>query len=618
MIKKYLFIFISFLSICNLEAQQRFEMTDLDISEQKDATPIVMEALKRVQYKNAILSFPKGTYHFYPDKAAGKYHAITNHDNSYKYFAFPLIQCKNIEIEGNGSEFIFHGVMTPFLVEESQDIRLKNFSIDWEEPFYLQATVLASNPQEKWMDIEVNPMTTIQFEGNRLGFTTNDLLLPFLGESMVFDPITKAVAYNAQSYLLNGTTSRCTFDQKLGDNKFRIKAKFSKRPAPQGMVYIFKGPNRSNRFAPAIHLKNSSNLQLDKINIYHAGGMGVIAEKSENIHLNTVHVKLREDSDRMISTTADATHFCNCKGKLVIENCLFENMLDDATNIHGTYIKINEIVDKYTVRAGVNHAQQFDYDFATTGDEVQFITNETLLPIATSKIKSSKKINDHFFELSFENELPSTLKTGDGIDNITWYPITTFCNNVIRNNRARSILISTRNKTVIENNSFSSMMSSILFEGDLNHWYESGAVEDVIIRNNKFYDCVYGGGKGSVIWINPRMKQIKKDHPYEKNIVIENNEFRTFDNSILSALSVDGLIFRNNKIIESETYPKLWPDLPTIAVRNGLNTVIQGNTFEGKKKASIEIDEDSQRSLSLDKKQKGFAPLNSHLNHSHK
>ena len=102
------------------------------------------------------------------------------------------------------------------------------------------------------------------------------------------------------------------------------------------------------------------------------------------------------------------------------------------------------------------------------------------------------------------------------------------------------------------------------------------------------------------------MKQTVKDQPYEKNIVIEDNEFRTFDNSILSALSVDGLIFRNNKIIESGTYPKLWPDLPMIEVRDGLNILIQNNSFEGKEKGRIVIDENSSRSLKIDKKQKGF------------
>lgn len=48
---------------------------------------------------------------------------------------------------------------------------------------------------------------------------------------------------------------------------------------------------------------------------------------------------------------------------------------------------------------------------------------------------------------------------------MSWYPELIFRNNVVRNNRARSILVSTPRKVVVEGNTFSSMMSAILFEG---------------------------------------------------------------------------------------------------------------------------------------------------------
>lgn len=596
-------------SCCNGDiSTSRIEIVVNDyINEQtKDITPIIYQILENAEYKDIKLIFDKGTYHFYNDKAVGKYHAITNHDNIYRYFAFPLINASNVEIDGNGSEFIFHGVMTPFVVENSNNIRIKNISIDWEEPFYLQAEVVANNIEKSSVDLRVNPMTETQFEGSRLGFKSNGQEHYFLGETMVFDPTTKAVAYRAADYLIGGVSARSTFDKKLDDSTFRIRANFAQKPAPLGMVYVFKGPNKSNRYAPAIHLVSSKNIKIDSLNIYHAGGMGIIGEKTENIHINKVDVKLREGSDRMVTTTADATHFCNCRGELIIENCLFENMLDDATNVHGTYIKISEIIDEYTVHAGVNHHQQYDYNFAERGDDVQFITYETLLPIVGAKVASFKRINERLFEVKFTTKIPATLKVNDAIDNISWYPVTTLRNNVVRNNRARSFLISTRNRTIIENNTFSSMMSSILVEGDLNHWYESGSVDNLIIRNNTFYDCVYGGGRGSIIWINPRMKSNVVGEQYEKNVVIENNIFRTFDNSILDANSVDGLVFRNNEIEDSNTYPKIWTKLPVIRVVNSQNCVVENNSYSGNAKVKVEFDKETISTLKFDKKQKGL------------
>ena len=593
------------LSAFSLFAQREVLVNDHIKDGETDITPIIYNILQDADFKDIKLVFEKGIYHFYNDKAFGKYHPITNHDNIYRYCAFPLIDASNIEIDGGGSEFIFHGVITPFIVENSENISIKNLSIDWEEPFYLQGEVIANNIEESTIDLKVNPMTKTLFEGNRLGFSTNGQEHYFLGETMVFDPTRRAVAYRASENLIGGASSRRTFDKKLSNNTFRINAPFIKKPAQVGMIYVFKGPNKLNRYAPAFHLIDSKNLKLTDINIYHAGGMGIIGEKSENIHINNVDVKLREGSDRIVTTTADATHFCNCRGELIVENCLFENMLDDATNVHGTYIKISKIVDEYTVHAGVNHHQQFDYNFAAQGDKVEFINYETLLPIAPANIASFKKINDRLFEVKFTSKIPTTLKVNDAIDNISWYPVTTLRNNVVRNNRARSFLISTRNTTIIENNTFSSMMTAILVEGDLNHWYESGAVDNVLIRNNTFYDCVYGGGKGSIIWVNPRMKSNIAGRQYEKNIVIEKNTFMTFDNSIMDATSVDGLIFRNNEIIDSKTFPKIWPQQPTIRVVNSQNCIIENNSYKGDKPAKVEFDKETSSSLTY-KNQTGF------------
>lgn len=586
---------------------QRILMQHLGITETKDATPIIWKALQKVGFKHAVLVFPKGTYHFYTDNAIGKYHAVTNHDNTYKYFAFPLSGCEDIEIDGGGSDFIFHGVIVPFLIKNSSHIKLKNLTIDWEEPFYLQAEVVGRNATDKHIDLAVNPMTKTVYNGHRLGFLTNGVIMPDLGESMVFDPKTNAVAYNAKSHLMFNYASCTSPDDQLSENVFRVRSKFGKEPAPEGMVLVFKGPNRSNRLAPAIHALSSSNIALEHITIYHAGGMGVIAEKCGNIHLDHVNVTPRKGSGRMVSASADATHFCNCKGQLIIENCLFENMLDDGTNIHGTFVTMDEIVDAYTVRAKLGHGQQFGYNFAAAEDTIAFVNHETLFPIASAVVKSVLPINEQTFELSFKEKIPDGVEVSDGIDNISWYPsLTIFRNNIVRNNRARSVLVSVKNKVIIENNTFSSMMTGILLEGDLTHWYESGAVNDLTIRHNTFLDCVYGGGKGSAIWINPQMKKVVEGHPLEKNIVITGNEFRTFDNSILQANNVEGLIFSDNRIVETKTYPKLWPQNPVIDIKNCPRAVVQGNTYQGDEEAKVQIDESTASSLKLDYKQKGF------------
>lgn len=584
-------IFLFFSLFTNAQQRQIIDISTLQTGNITDATPLLQKALQQIT-GDATIIFPKGTYNFYPDKALGKYHSITNHDNGYRNFAFFIKGYKNLTIDGQGSEFIFHGKIIPFLVENSENISLKGFSIDWKIPFYVQAEVLKSDSASSSMLVKFTNESEFKKEGNSIAITANQQYLPFLGEDMYFDPKTKAVAYRAKDYLMKYRTDRELTAKLVNDKdkQFSITAKFARRPPPAGLIGIYKGNFGLNRHSPAIHIIKSAKLMFNNINIYHAGGMGVIAEKSADIYLNQVNVKLREGSQRLVTTTADATHFCNVRGKLLIENCLFENMLDDATNVHGTYVRIDEIIDKRTALIYLNHAQQTDYEFASKGDTVQIVNGETLSPKGSLVIDKVVYINERYSRISFTQDVNGLLQKNDGLENISWYPEFTFRNNVVQNNRARSVLVSIPKKVLIENNTFTSMMTAILFEGDMKSWYESGSVKDVTIRNNRFLDCGYGGGNYPIIWINPQQKIIDSKNPYEKNIHIENNLFRSFDKLVLKANSVDGLTFRNNSIEDSGNYQPINPSEPDLDIKSSKNVSIEKNVYKKKGKIWIRTD----------------------------
>ena len=137
----------------------------------QDMTPFIYTLLENIPADNPVkLVFPEGTYHFWPEFAAGKYHCITNHDNGYRHFAFPLTGRRNIEIDGGGSEFIFHGRIIPFLIEDSHGVTLRNFTVDWEIPFTLEGKVTAADPERQRIEIEIPDEFGHAFE-NGITFT---------------------------------------------------------------------------------------------------------------------------------------------------------------------------------------------------------------------------------------------------------------------------------------------------------------------------------------------------------------------------------------------------------------------------------------------------------------
>ena len=277
---------------------------------------------------------------------------------------------------------------------------------------------------------------------------------------------------------------------------------------------------------------------------------------------------------------------------------MFENMLDDATNIHGTYVRVNKIIDDYTLAVETYHPHQNGYLFGEEGDLVQIINQKNLQPTTEPLIlKKVERVNEKISYITFNKAITNKVQVYDGIENISWHASAIIENNVVRNNRARSFLISTPRKVVVRNNKLSSQMANFRLTGDLGLWNESGPNTDLLIENNTIENSVYGGnGPQSIFLIDPQYEN-KKDIEgmYSRNIIIRNNIIKTFDSSIMMAISVDGLVFENNHIIQTETYEPLFPETTNLRIINCKDVVIKGNTYKkvDGKKATISIDEKS-------------------------
>ena len=117
----------------------------------------------------------------------------------------------------------------------------------------------------------------------------------------------------------------------------------------------------------------------------------------------------------------------------------------------------------------------------------------------------------------------------------------------------RGLLITTRGRVRIENNYFRVASAAIHISGDTNNWFESGCVRDVLIRNNTFDRCGIISPKFSrnhtVINIVPEIaRPSSADGFFHENIRVEHNRFITSNPDVLKAVSVRGLVFRDNDI----------------------------------------------------------------------
>ena len=544
----------------------------------QDVTREVNDLLKSISAEEGVtLYFPSGQYDFHAENAAETYRAVANHDNGLKRMAFPLFGHKRLTIDGGGSVFMFHGRIVPFTIEAAENITLKNLTIDFFRPFHAELKVVGHNEAKRSIVVETDPAQypyTIQ--GDDVVFDRMDQEDPLAGSNMVFDPATRSPIFEAEKFHLNGNTVKA---RAIRPGSFELIDGYDNLP-PVGTVIVVYGKNPTSRRTHAIQVTNAKDIRIENVTVLAAGGMGLIVERTENVSLDGMKVTSR--ADRIVSTRADATHFIGCKGLIQLDNCVFEHMLDDGINVHGAYVPVVDYVGDNTFLCEISHFQQWGITFAEPGDRLAILSRQTVLPFFETEVSALRILNEKRFLLTVK-ALPAALPNVPlSFENLTWNPDLIMRHNAIRENRARSVLVTTKGSVLIEDNYFSSQMHGILIEGDNNYWYESGAVQDVVIRNNTFANIGFGISRGYPLLASPMLttdQHFGEGH-YHRNIRFTGNTIRTFNGNIAKVLSVEGLTLSDNVIEFSTDYPARRPN-QSLTLRYSHDVKIERNQVLG-------------------------------------
>lgn len=535
-----------------------------------DAVPAIRAALERVRAEGASrLVLEPGTYQLYPRRAEEFFLHVSNHDPGLRTAAFPLVGLRDLEVVGTGARLVMHGqAFIAFLVRGSERIALRGFTIDWDRPLCLQAKVVAVDAADDSFDVETLPECGAQIVAGQLVFGDGEGWIP--GRNFLrapwqtpsgqvwwqdtqwthwVDPETaRALPREAQLPLrpYNQKLGKAAVFEELGKNRFRLRHAAPSLPR-LGTAFVSKGEIMPNRSTPALHVSRSRDIRIEDVTIHHAGGMGLIAEETENVALRRYRLVRPPGSARLVSTTADATHFNQCRGRIVVEDSEFAHMLDDAINVHGVYARVDAALGPRTAGLLLYHFQQLGMEFARPGDRLRFSASDTLLGYGERTVASVRPVNQSFLEVTFTEPIEGFLRPDSCVDNLACQPDLEFRRNHVHDNRARAVLVTSAGRVLIEDNRFEhSSMMSILIEGDCQFWHESGPVRDVCIRRNTFatqepdVPCIRISPQ------QPREKALQP--PYHANIRIEGNTFVLPGAAVLSANRVRGLRFLDNEV----------------------------------------------------------------------
>jgi len=138
-----------------------------------DAGTAVKKAIAACKQKrNAVLYFEKGRYDFWPEQAVKKAYYISNTSdekelpNKLRAIGLFFDSIKNITIEGNGAEFIFHGKMTPWAFKYCENVHFQNVTMDFERPTMSEMTFIEINAGS--IIAKIHPDSKFTIINNRL------------------------------------------------------------------------------------------------------------------------------------------------------------------------------------------------------------------------------------------------------------------------------------------------------------------------------------------------------------------------------------------------------------------------------------------------------------------
>lgn len=552
----------------------------LEKTKKKDCVKYINKALDDIKDdKPKVLVFTKGTYHFYPEKCQTReYYESNTTDINPKVCAFLFENVTNLVIDGRGSTLIFHGQMQPFTFDNSKNIILKNVNIDWENPLIAQAEVL--NVQDQYIEIGINHKEfPYRLEDEKLVFEVSGGKRNEWKSTMEFDRLGKYVVPQTGDWGCLGRGWNNYRAINLMPGVVRLENHFLRKPKIGNFLIL----RHAERAHSGVFIFESKNITIQNLNLYHATGLGILAQFSEDLTFDGYRAIPNIAKNHYFGGGDDGLQVSNCKGQITVKNSEFAGLMDDPINVHGTSVQIQEIISKTELKCKFMHHQSIGLNWGHRGDKISFIENERMNSIGLGEVATFKPLDNENFVLTFTAEIPGIVQVGDALENITWSPDFTVTNSHFKSCRARGLLVSTPGKVLIENNIFESSGSAILIAGDANGWFESGAVSDVLIKNNTFTELCntssYQFCEG-IISIFPIIPKLDNETPaFHKNIRIEGNQFNPFDFPVLFARSVDGILFTGNTITRSYTFEPYHNRQYTFTFEYCKNTTIKGNQF---------------------------------------
>lgn len=367
----------------------------------------------------------------------------------------------NINVIGKGIDQTFligNKQVSIFSAQNCQGLVFTSFSIDYDPLPFTAGYVV--NVNDQFLDVQVVPphQTDVDRQVQAI---------------LRYDPVQMRPAYGSNTYEIYQTPP---------DTKTSIVSPDILRIPLHSRTNFVKGDPIVARYTyqgHAIFGQDLTDITIQSIAIYAAWGMGFVTLRSRRLTINNYTVLQR--SGRWMSSIIDCMHFTDTREYLSLSNSVCQGMGDDGLNVHGVFFSVRSVIDPKTI---IMETKDWGGPLDVgVGTSLEFTSSQQPFTVhASGTVASIADDSSTSRKVTFTGSV--NVNVGDWVC-VSDTPLLTIRNFTVSHNRARGVLLETRNIDIQHSVFNRTSGPAILIQPSM-YWREGPEARNVSLIKNLY------------------------------------------------------------------------------------------------------------------------------------
>ncbi|CAF0991635.1 unnamed protein product, partial [Adineta ricciae] len=431
-----------------------------------------------------------------------------------------------------------------FFAQYCQGLTLTSLSIDFDPyPFTAGYVVNATNT---YLDVQIQAPHRADVNRRVLGLIR-------------YDPIEMRPAFGSRTYNVYQVPPTSANTSLVSTDILRIPiASETDFHRGDALVAVY------DISVHAIYIQNSFDITIQSINVHSAWGMVLVTNRVRRLTISDYHVAPK--NGRWLSANSDCMHFISTREFISLKDSKCQMQGDDGLNVLTPYVSVANVINSTALVL-----QAFNWTdplFIEDGTQLEFSPNkQPFTEYQRGTIVSSTFYTSTSRLFTFNSSI--NVSAGDLVC-VADVASLTIRNFTVEHNRARGVLLETRNIDIRQSVFNKTSGPAILFQPSL-YWHEGLPGRNVTLAENLYIHCNEGiGQQQGFITILPDPTQLI---PVINDIRIESSTFYfgNFSRALMQSNNGNNVYITGNYISTNSS-------APLISICNSRNITASNNT----------------------------------------